>query len=88
VRLVSAPDLAGGPAELALIGRPGDIVSLLPLGDAVGVTTAGLRYPLRDEDLPAGPARGLSNVREGITATVTLRRGRLLVVEVPATLPE
>jgi thiamine pyrophosphokinase len=88
VRLVSAPDPAGRPAELALIGRPGDIVSLLPLGDAVGVTTAGLRYPLRDEDLPAGPARGLSNVREGITATVTLRHGRLLVVEVPATLPE
>ncbi|MEW5990275.1 MAG: thiamine diphosphokinase [Chloroflexota bacterium] len=87
VRLLSAPDQAGGPVRLGLAGRPGDIVSLLPLGDAIGVTTAGLAYPLRDEDLPAGPARGLSNVREGSSAAVTLRRGRLLVVEVPATLP-
>src|SRR3972149_51102 len=55
----------GGPVRLDLAGRPGDIVSLLPLGDAAGVTTVGLRYPLDDEDLPAGPARGGSNGREG-----------------------
>jgi len=88
VRLVTAPGPAGGPVRLDLAGRPGDIVSLLPLGDAAGVSTVGLRYSLHDEDLPAGPARGLSNVREGSTAEVVLRRGRLLVVEVPATLPE
>jgi len=88
VRLVTAPGRAGEPVRLDLAGRPGDIVSLLPLGDAAGVTTVGLRYPLRDEDLPAGPARGLSNVREGGAAEVVLRRGRLLVVEVPAIVPE
>ena len=39
-------------------GRTGDLVSLLPFGDGVeGVTTSGLRYPLLDEPLPAGPAR-------------------------------
>ena len=46
----------------------------------------GLRYPLRDEPLVTGPARGLSNVRVAPDAAVTVRRGRLLVVEsAPAT---
>ena len=62
--------------------RPVAIVSLLPLGgDVSGITTVGLRYPLRDEPLLTGPARGLSNVRVEPDAAVTVRRGRLLVVE-------
>jgi thiamine pyrophosphokinase len=70
-----------------LEGRIGDIVSLLPVGDGVeGVTTENLEYPLRDEPLPAGPARGLSNVRTAAIATVRIRAGRLLIVESPATL--
>jgi thiamine pyrophosphokinase len=76
-----------GPATLDLAGRVGDLVSLLPIGtDAEGVTTHGLAYPLRDEPLLAGRTRGLSNVRERGDATVTLRRGQLLVIETPATL--
>ena len=79
--------LLTGPATAALEGRSGDLVSLLPVsGEAAGITTEGLEYPLRDEPLRVGPARGLSNVRLGPTATVSLRSGRLLVVEVPATL--
>jgi thiamine pyrophosphokinase len=79
--------LLTGPGTLELSGRAGDIVSLLPYGDGVaGVTTDGLAYPLRDEPLPAGPARGLSNVRLGETARVSVRAGRLLVVESPVTL--
>jgi thiamine pyrophosphokinase len=67
-----------------LSGRPGDLVTLLPLADAVeGITTEGLQYPLRDEGLRPGPARGLSNVRLGREASVTVRRGLLLVVESP-----
>jgi thiamine pyrophosphokinase len=81
--------LITGPASLELPGRAGATVSLLPFGDGVvGVTTDGLAYPLRDEPLPAGPARGVSNVRVGQAARVTLRAGRLLVVESPATLSE
>lgn len=87
VRLIVAPDPDGGAACLDLAGRVGDLVSLIPLEDAAGVTTTGLRYALRDEALPAGPARGLSNVRDGALADIRLRRGRVLVVEVPATLP-
>ena len=38
-----------------LTGRPGELLSLLPLhGPAAGVTTTGLEYPLRGETLPAG----------------------------------
>jgi len=76
--------LLAGPGTVTLDGRPGDLVSLLPLDAGVaGVTTAGLRYPLTDEPLPPGPARGLSNVRTAARARVTTRGGRLLIVETP-----
>lgn len=79
--------LLTGPGSATFEGRPGDLVSLLPLSDDVsGVTTEGLEYPLHDEPLTIGPARGLSNVRLGPTATVVVRTGRLLVVEVAGTL--
>jgi thiamine pyrophosphokinase len=82
VVLVSAPGPDDGPVCRPLPGPIGAVVSLLPLGgDASGVTTAGLRYPLDDEPLVTGPARGLSNVRIAPGASVTVRRGRLLVVE-------
>jgi thiamine pyrophosphokinase len=46
------------------------VVSLLPLGrDVTGVTTRA-RFALRDEALPVGPARGLSNVRESSSASI------------------
>jgi thiamine pyrophosphokinase len=82
VTLVTAPGPGGRPIRRELAGPVGATVSLFPLGgDAEGITTGGLRYPLRDEPLRTGPARGLSNVRTSPDATVTLRQGRLLVVE-------
>ena len=87
VRLITAPDGAGAAVRLTLPGRVDDLVSLLPYGEGVvGVTTEGLAYPLADEPLPPGPARGLSNVRTTPEAAVTVRSGRLLVIETPATL--
>ena len=74
--------LLRGPGRRSLAGRAGDLVSLLPLGLGVeGVTTDGLAWPLTDEPLPAGPARGLSNVRVGPLAEVSVRIGLLLVIE-------
>lgn len=62
-------------------GTAGDTVSLIPLtGTVRGVQTDGLHYPLRDEDLLFGPARGVSNVMNGERASVTVRDGVLLVV--------
>jgi thiamine pyrophosphokinase len=85
--LIRAPGPAGEPVTRSLPGRVDDIVSLLPIGAGVeGVTTHGLAYPLADEPLPPGGARGLSNVRGSVEARVVVRRGMLLVVESPATL--
>jgi thiamine pyrophosphokinase len=75
------------PGRTDLSGRLGDVVSLLPLGgDALGITTQGLRYPLTHEPLLVGPSRGLSNVRVDEAAALTFEAGRLLIVETPARL--
>ena len=43
-------------------GRPGQVVSLVPVGGAAsGVTTKGLAWPLRAETLEPGTTRGVSN---------------------------
>lgn len=89
IRLLVAdgPGAPATPRQMDLHGRIGDLVSLLPVGaDAIGVTTEGLRYPLRDEPLLLGRTRGLSNIRTEPTARVWLRAGHLLVVEGPARL--
>ena len=67
--------------EALIEGRPGDTVSLIPLGgDAVGVTTEGLEWPLHEDTLRFGPARGVSNVLTAERARVRVRRGSLLCV--------
>jgi len=87
IRLVTAPDADGRPIAVELHGRTGDLVSLFPVdGDVEGITTRDLRYPLRAETLALGRARGLSNVRTSASAGVSVSRGRLLVVETPATI--
>jgi thiamine pyrophosphokinase len=70
---------SGEAATLA--GSPGDLVSLLPLGgDARGVTTAGLAWPLANETLRFGQSRGVSNEMSAAEATVALAEGYLWVV--------
>ncbi|HKJ26481.1 MAG TPA: thiamine diphosphokinase, partial [Anaerolineales bacterium] len=60
-------------------GKPGQIVSLLPLGgDAYGVSTEGLDFPLYDETLVFGASRGVSNRLLGESAEIRLRDGMLL----------
>ena len=73
-----------GEGSLSLAGPVGGLVTLLPVnGDAEGVTTQGLRFPLRDETLLFGRARGLSNEVASLPAIVTVRKGSLLVFETP-----
>lgn len=69
-------------AEPVVLERAvGTTVSLLPVsGDAIGVTTTGLRFPLENELLPSATTRGVSNVFATPTATVSLRAGLLIVV--------
>jgi thiamine pyrophosphokinase len=67
--------------ETTITGQPGDTVSLIPLGgDAEGVTTDGLEWPLDEDVLRFGPARGVSNVLTAPQAHVRVRRGTLLCV--------
>ncbi len=71
-----------GGEQLDLAGGPGDLVTLLAVrGDAEGVRTHRLRYPLAGETLHFGAARGLSNVVVSASASVACDRGVLLVVE-------
>jgi thiamine pyrophosphokinase len=73
-----------GEGSLSLAGPVGALVTLLPVnGDAEGVTTHGLRFPLRDETLRFGRARGLSNEVASLPAKVTVRTGSLLIFETP-----
>lgn len=75
--------LLRGPGGLTLRGAAGDLLTLLPLGgDAAGVTTRGLAYPLQDETLYLGRGRGVSNVFVAEAAEISLRQGALLVVQV------
>jgi thiamine pyrophosphokinase len=69
------------PGHNVIAGAPGDTVSLIPISGTVeGVRTANLYYPLREETLAFGPARGLSNVMQTDEAHVWVGAGRLLVV--------
>ena len=85
VRIVRGPislRVLHGGERLALDGGVGDTVTLLALGaDASGVTTGGLRYPLRGEALGVGASRGVSNEVVEPPASVALEHGTLLVVE-------
>jgi len=57
------------------------VVTLLPMaGNAVGVSTKGLRYPLHDATLEAGSSWGVSNEFSEDTAMVTVKKGYLLVI--------
>ena len=84
-RIVRGPTtirgLHGGTA-LGLEGAIGDLVSLLPIGgDAIGVTTEGLRWPLEVETLRIGRSRGISNEIVARPSAVALEAGTMLVVE-------
>jgi len=85
VRIVHGPTtvrVVRGGERMNLVGGVGDRVSLLPIGgDADGIRTEGLRWPLGGETLPMGRSRGLSNEVVSTPASVTLERGTLLVVE-------
>ena len=65
-----------------LTGKKGYEVSLIPLtSDCEGVSTEGLAYPLKNERLPYGSTRGISNVMLGEKASVTVSGGILICIQ-------
>jgi thiamine pyrophosphokinase len=83
VRLISGKQQAWiiYPGETIIQGAKEDTVSLIPIaGEAQGIRTENLYYPLHSETLSFGPARGVSNVMQSETAHVYFDKGVLLVV--------
>jgi thiamine pyrophosphokinase len=74
--------------RVRVVGPPGATVSLLAWhGDATGVTTTGLRWPLTDAVLAAGGAVGTSNLLDAPVAEVSLRTGVVTVTRADAAPP-
>jgi len=104
VQLLALPELNGIRVELwhgnqtaSLMRPPGgsiegdadDGISLIPLGgDVRDITTQDLQYPLKNEDLGLGPARGVSNVISGSDPRVEIGSGNLLIVHTPSPLTD
>lgn len=84
IRIVDGPMvcwLLYGPNEAQIHGRSGDLLSLFPLaGDALGISTSNLYYPLQDATLRFGKPRGISNVLIESHAQVKLQEGMLLII--------
>jgi thiamine pyrophosphokinase len=82
VTLVTALEKAWVITEEGMInGRIGDTISLIPLkGDIFFQSTSGLQYPLQQETLAFGPARGVSNVLTQPQAQIKINPGLLLCV--------
>ena len=59
--------------------EPTEVVSLIPLTEARGVTTEGLRWVLQAETLRVGETRGVSNEPVAAAASVHLENGLLLL---------
>ena len=70
-------------SRLELSGVVGDRVSLLPIGEAGGVVTVGLRWALSGETLSSDHGRGLANEIVAAPASVSCSTGRLVVFELP-----
>ena len=62
-------------------GTPGDTLSLLSMeGCSKGITTQGLKYPLKGETLCPSRSRGISNVMLEPEAVIEVRSGALLCI--------
>ena len=73
--------LLQGPGTTVITGQSTDLLSLFPLaGDALGVTTMNLYYPLHNATLTFGKPRGISNHLTQEQASVSLTRGTLLII--------
>ena len=83
VRLVSGSQQMwlAYPGKHTITGEPQDTLSLIPMsGDVYNISTENLYYPLTNETLKFGPARGMSNVLTAAQATVSFDKGMLLIV--------
>ena len=57
----------------------GTTISLMPFGEAKGVTTENLQYPLSNETLRLGEREGLSNISTATPVSISMESGALLI---------
>ncbi|HSW96541.1 MAG TPA: thiamine diphosphokinase [Candidatus Saccharimonadales bacterium] len=70
-----------GPQTVSITGKENDLLSLLPLSQIVtNIQTKGLCYPLLNEPLYFGQARGVSNVFAEKNISVSFENGLLLFI--------
>ena len=69
----------GRPVKIS--GEPGDMVSIIALGDSATVSTSGLKWPLQSAPITSSETRGVSNEQVGPSSTVEIHDGVALVVK-------
>ncbi|MDD8017983.1 MAG: thiamine diphosphokinase [Bacteroidota bacterium] len=60
----------------------GQQISLVPMGKCSGITTSGLKYPLKKESLELGVREGSSNEALRTAVTVSVEKGSLLLFKI------
>lgn len=71
-----------GASSLQITGQKNSLVALHAMnGMAHGITTEGLRWPLRNESLAPWVSRGVSNELTGTSGEISLQSGALLVIQ-------
>ena len=67
--------------EFQFDAQVGTIVSLLPIGGDVTVTTTGLQWELDNDTLQSFASRGVSNIATGTSVSISVTEGSLAVIE-------
>lgn len=60
----------------------GQQISLVPMGKCTGITTKGLKYPLKNESLQLGVREGSSNEAVSTKVEITVKTGSLLLFKI------
>ncbi|MDY3032083.1 MAG: thiamine diphosphokinase [Clostridia bacterium] len=67
--------------ELKIVGKKGKTLSIIPLnGNLEGINACGLEYPLKNDTLRFGEARGNSNVILDDTVKISVEKGMGIVI--------
>jgi thiamine pyrophosphokinase len=65
--------------KIEFAAEPGEIISIIALPKATGITTKGLKYPLNNETLDFGGRQGTLNSASQRTVKIVFRSGDLLL---------
>ena len=68
--------------SIELEGKPGDLLSLIPISDKVtGITLKGLEYSMENGQIEVGSSIGISNHFVKNRATISIKTGQLIVTK-------